>query len=133
MRKITSSSGLSPSTIVDVLDDAVSDHCPVLATIGLAAANTMKAETITRRNFWRPVYYSVRSDMASLGLNCLRVPPDMDVDKSLDELLSVIRPIVDHYFPEETFKVRPGKPDLYLARDTRNLMEVRCIHVLHVV
>ena len=101
---------LTPCCIVSTGPDVISDHYPVYVDINVSGSKAETPAKVLRRNFYKPVYARVRSDIRAAGLHLHRIPSGaVDVNTALSDLLSLLQPVVDYYFPlQEIVQRRNG-------------------------
>lgn len=108
---------------VKVLDDASSDHRPIVTHVSANnVASSGKLITIRRRNFKKINRQSLEA--ALLECDFSRIYAIGNVDESLEFLETAIVAALDRIAPLREIVVRQGK-SLYLERDTLNLMKMR--------
>jgi hypothetical protein len=107
---------------VEVMEDASSDHRPLMATVGDVAANA-GTRTICRRDFKR-----IDSDSFCRALDTACEWGELysihDVDKALAFVMHAINTALDVVAPMKNMTVKKDD-DLYLSASTITLMETR--------
>jgi hypothetical protein len=121
-------SNLHGESVVSVLPDAISDHCPVLACVPVgrsrgARTSKTKLTSVTARSYTRMSQSSLLQALLELE------PPESEEDGSVDIILngmmSHINAALDKAAPFKSFKVREGSERLKLEPDTLAAMAQR--------
>lgn len=116
-----------------VLPDSSSDHYPVLAHMylrhgpgqQLPPPHRPRLPRITIRNF-SPDAVDYEGMAAMLGQAPVPAPPvDRSAEEVLDDLYSVINPMIEKFVPKKEIKVRKSGPPLKIQADTRRIMKLR--------
>ena len=122
---------LADRATVEVLDCAATDHSPVRAIIPprYPRGSARKKEPLprlARRNFSSIDYPTLNADLEALG-PWPTVPAGADPNALLDDLYSVLYPLLDKHAPVRSFPIRPDTAPLLLKPDTRKVMRKRDI------
>ncbi len=113
-------SGVVPS--VDVLQYAATDHFPVTATVSIECLSTPTRIVLKRclRNITETSMCHALDAKALSGVFAME-----DVDEILHTITAAINQALDLIAPEKPTPVRPDKPPLFLAMDTKKIMKER--------
>ena len=108
---------------IKVLDDAVTDHYPLLVKIEVNPVISVKLESIWRRNISKMKAIDFET---ALGLeDWTSIYDTHDPNIILDIILSNINSSLDKVAPMKRIRFRPEKPRLNLRRDTLSAMDAR--------
>ena len=109
--------------MVEVLDEAMSDHWPLKAEILLSLPNAKPiTKTIWRRNFNKADYRAINNDLYHLGIHQLNLPLHLDVDVAMEHFMDAVNHV---NMPLRKIISRPNSVPLYLIKDTREAIKER--------
>ena len=117
------------SAAAEVLQTAVTDHSPVCANLPVrppARCRRPRLERVVVRDFQGIDYAALSLELEGMGVPTWPAPPPgMSAGTVLEDLLSVVRPLIDKHAPPREIRVRRDTPPLFLAPDTRAAMRSR--------
>ena len=112
-----------------VLPTALTDHFPVRVDLPAhppAGCQGRRLERVVIRDFKGIDYAALSLELERMGVSSWPAPPPgMSADAVLEDLLSILRPLIDKFAPPREIRVRRDTPPLFLARDTRATMRLR--------
>jgi len=125
---IYTSTGLQAE--LHVLPDAISDHFPVQANIRLCHGpehdTQHRLERVGVRNFKGIDFQKMNTELEALGVSTWPCPPQgTPPDAVLDDVLSVLYPVLDKFAPVKEIRVRRNTPALRLRPETYRILRLR--------
>ena len=125
---IYTSTGLQAE--LHVLPDAISDHFPVQAQVqfchGPERDTQCRLERVVVRNYEGINFEAMNTELEALGVSTWPCPPQgTPPDAVLDDVLSVLYPVLDKFAPGKEIRVRRNTPALRLRPETYKILRLR--------
>ena len=108
---------------VKVLEDAISDHYPILVNLATKVVPKGKLKTIFRRDLSKITTADLEQALDSKDWSPMY--STNDPNEATEILLNNIQDVLDSIAQEKAIKIRPDKPMISLSRDTLAIMAQR--------